>query len=67
MSIAKTDVFLDSSVIIAGLASSKGSSYMILALAEMGVIQPGISDNTPGLPICTPGKFLELFLSRIYQ
>jgi len=25
------------------------------------------SDNTPDLLICTPGKFLELFLSRIYQ
>lgn len=31
-------VFLDSSVIIAGLASASGGSHKVLALAELGVI-----------------------------
>lgn len=36
-------VFLDSSVIIAGLASRSGGSYEVLALAELGIIIPYIS------------------------
>jgi putative PIN family toxin of toxin-antitoxin system len=38
-------VFLDSSVIIAGLASKRGGSYELLALAEVGIITPYISEQ----------------------
>lgn len=38
-------VFLDSSVIIAGLASKKGGSYEVLVLAELKVIIPCVCDN----------------------
>jgi len=38
-------VFLDSSVIIAGLASKKGGSYEVLALAELKVIIPCICED----------------------
>lgn len=38
-------VFLDSSVIIAGLASRHGGSYEVLALAELGVIIPCLSEK----------------------
>lgn len=38
-------VFLDSSVIIAGLASRRGGSYELLALAEVGIITPYISEQ----------------------
>ncbi|MEW6623036.1 MAG: putative toxin-antitoxin system toxin component, PIN family [Bacillota bacterium] len=41
----QTKVFLDSSVIIAGLASKKSGSYEILALAELNIIIPYISEN----------------------
>ena len=39
----KIRVFLDSSVIIAGLASASGGSHKVLALAELGIIAPYIS------------------------
>ncbi len=39
----KIRVFLDSSVIIAGLASASGGSHRALALAEIGIITPCIS------------------------
>lgn len=39
----KTRVFLDSSVIISGLASVSGGSHKVLALAELGIITPCIS------------------------
>jgi putative PIN family toxin of toxin-antitoxin system len=38
-------VFLDSSVIIAGLVSKKGGSYEVLALAELNVIIPCICED----------------------
>jgi putative PIN family toxin of toxin-antitoxin system len=38
-------VFLDSSVIIAGLASKKGGSFEVLALAELNIIIPCICEN----------------------
>ncbi|MDD3364519.1 MAG: putative toxin-antitoxin system toxin component, PIN family [Syntrophomonas sp.] len=38
-------VFLDSSVIIAGLASAKGGSREILNLAELGFLVPVISEE----------------------
>ncbi len=41
----RTRVFLDSSVVIAGLASKTGGSHKILALAEMGIITPYISED----------------------
>jgi predicted nucleic acid-binding protein len=39
----KIRVFLDSSVIIAGLASASGGSHKVLALSELGLIDPFIS------------------------
>lgn len=41
----QTRVFLDSSVIIAGLASATGGSHEMLALAELGVIAPCVSED----------------------
>lgn len=41
----KNKIFLDSSVIIAGLASSRGGSREVLSLAELGVIIPVISEQ----------------------
>lgn len=45
MRMKQTKVFLDSSVIIAGLASKKGGSYEVLALAELNIITPCICEN----------------------
>lgn len=41
----KNRVFFDSSVLIAGLASPEGASGMLLALSEMGLIIPVISEQ----------------------
>ncbi|NLI12603.1 putative toxin-antitoxin system toxin component, PIN family [Pelotomaculum propionicicum] len=41
----QSKVFLDSSVIIAGLASNTGGSSEVLVLAELGVIIPCISED----------------------
>jgi predicted nucleic acid-binding protein len=38
-------VFLDSSVIIAGLASRTGGSHEVLALVELGIITPYVSET----------------------
>ena len=43
MNMRKTRVFLDSSVIIAGLASASGGSHKVLALCELGLIDPFLS------------------------
>lgn len=65
----KIKVFLDSSVIIAGLASSRGGSREVLLLAELGVIIPVISEQVVTevlrnverkLPQCLP-EFYTLF------
>ncbi|AEG15994.1 protein of unknown function DUF132 [Desulfofundulus kuznetsovii DSM 6115] len=48
MSIRQIKVFLDSSVIIAALASSTGGSHEVLALAELGIIVPCISEDVVG-------------------
>lgn len=45
MSMKQIKVFLDSSVIIAGLASKKGGSYEVLALAELQVFLPCVSED----------------------
>ncbi|MEW6424916.1 MAG: PIN domain-containing protein [Bacillota bacterium] len=41
----QTKVFLDSSVIIAGLASKKSGSYEVLTLAELKIIIPCICED----------------------
>ncbi len=65
----KIKVFFDSSVIIAGLASTKGASCMLLSLAEMEVIEPYICEQVvteviknveKKLPSCVP-QFFTLF------
>lgn len=38
-------VFLDSSVIIAGLASGSGGSHKVLLLAELGIVIPYVSEQ----------------------
>ena len=38
-------IFIDSSVIIAGLASKTGGSHEVLALAELKLIIPCISED----------------------
>lgn len=59
-------VFLDSSVIIAGLASRSGSSHKVLLLAELEIIIPYISEQVVTevfrniqlkLPECTEAFF----------
>lgn len=45
MSMRQSKVFLDSSMVITGLASATGGSREILALAELGVIIPYISED----------------------
>jgi len=45
MSTKQIKVFLDSSVIISGLASKKGGSHKLLALAEAEVVTVVISDH----------------------
>jgi putative PIN family toxin of toxin-antitoxin system len=65
----KIKVFLDSSLIIAGLASSRGGSREVLLLAELGVIIPVISEQVVTevlrnlerkVPQCLP-EFYALF------
>lgn len=45
MIIKRNKVFLDSSVIIAGLASKRGGSYEVLILAELNIIIPCICED----------------------
>jgi len=45
MYMKQTKVFLDSSVIIAGLASKRGGSHEVLVLAELNVITPCICEE----------------------
>lgn len=45
MTMKKSKVFIDSSVIIAGLASSSGGSNRILILCELDLIRPYISEQ----------------------
>jgi len=65
----KIKVFFDSSVIIAGLASNKGASHMMLALVEMEIIEPFVCEQVvtevvtnveKKLPSCLP-QFYALF------
>lgn len=65
----KIKVFYDSSVIIAGPASSRGASCITLSLAEMGVIELYIAEQVVSevinnverkLPSCLP-QFFTLF------
>lgn len=67
--VKKIKVFFDSSVIIEGLASSRGASCMLLSLAEMEIIEPYISEQVvteviknieKKLPSCLP-QFFTLF------
>jgi len=45
MTMKKIKVFIDSSVVIAGLASSSGGSNRILMLCELGLIRPYVSEQ----------------------
>ncbi len=59
-------VFFDSSVIIAGLASSTGSSSMLLILAEMGVIEPYVSEQVVTEVISNIEKKLPASLPQFF-
>lgn len=52
----QSKVFLDSSVIIAGLASRTGGSHEVLALSELGIIVPCISEDVVS-EVLTEGFF----------
>ncbi|WP_083453913.1 putative toxin-antitoxin system toxin component, PIN family [Syntrophomonas palmitatica] len=60
-------IFLDSSVIIAGLASSKGGSREILNLAELRVVVPIVSEEVVKEVIRNVEKKLPQTLPHYYQ
>ncbi len=62
----QTKVFLDSSVIIAGLASKKGGSYEVLVLAELNIITPCICENVVGEVFRNVQKKLPGSMAHIY-
>lgn len=59
-------IFLDSSVIIAGLASAAGGSHEILALAELKLITPYISENVVSEVLRNVQKKLPNSLTYFY-
>lgn len=62
----QNSVFLDSSVIIAGLASKKGGSYEILLLAELNIIIPCICENVVSEVYRNVQKKLPGALANVY-
>lgn len=63
----KNRVFFDSSVIIAGLASPDGASSVLLALSEMGLITPVISEKVVTEVIRNIEKKLPKYLPHFYR
>jgi putative PIN family toxin of toxin-antitoxin system len=59
-------VFLDSSVIIAGLASTTGGSHKVLALAELKLIRPCISEEVVSELLRNIQKKLPYSLPHFY-
>lgn len=59
-------VFLDSSVIIAGLASTTGGSHKVLALAELNLISPCISEEVVCEVLRNAQKKLPNSLAHFY-
>ena len=66
MSTKPSKVFLDSSVIIAGLASVTGGSHEILALAELKLIIPFISEDVVSEVLRNVQKKLPNSLPHFY-
>lgn len=66
MSTKRIKVFLDSSVLVAGMASKTGSSHMVLALAEAGVIEPFICEQVVTEVIRNSEKKLPALLPYFY-
>jgi len=66
MSTKPSKVFLDSSVIIAGLASVTGGSHEILALAELKLIIPFISEDVVSEVLRNVQKKLPYSLPHFY-
>ncbi|MDD3654371.1 MAG: PIN domain-containing protein [Desulfotomaculaceae bacterium] len=66
MSMKPSQVFLDSSVIIAGLASPTGGSHEILALSELKLITPCISEDVVREVIRNIKKKLPSSLPHFY-
>lgn len=59
-------VFLDSSVIIAGIAWAAGGSHEVLALAELGVIAPCLSEEVVAEVLGNVQKKLPGYLGSYY-
>lgn len=66
MSMKPNKVFLDSSVIITGLASATGGSHEILALAELKLIIPFISEDVVSEVLRNVQKKLPNTLTHFY-
>lgn len=66
MSMKPIKVFLDSSVIIAGLASTTGGSHKVLALAELKLIRPCISEEVVSEVLRNTQKKLPNSLAHFY-
>ncbi|HOV79186.1 MAG TPA: putative toxin-antitoxin system toxin component, PIN family [Bacillota bacterium] len=60
-------VFLDSSVIIAGLASATGASHKVLALAELKLIRPYVSEDVISEVLRNAQKKLPDSLAHFYM
>ncbi|AGL01881.1 putative toxin-antitoxin system toxin component, PIN family [Desulfoscipio gibsoniae] len=63
----RNNIFLDSSVIIAGLASKKGGSYEVLVLAELNIIIPCICENVVSEVYRNVQKKLPAGLVHVYS
>jgi len=66
MRMKQNKVFLDSSVIIAGLASKKGGSYEVLALSELKIIIPCICEDVVSEVYRNVQKKLPGALANVY-
>jgi len=66
MSMKQSKVFLDSSVIISGLASKKGGSFEVLVLAELNIITPCICEDVVSEVYRNVQKKLPGSLAYIY-
>ncbi|TEB07901.1 PIN domain protein [Pelotomaculum schinkii] len=62
----RSKVFLDSSVIIAGLASKKGGAYEVLVLSELGIVIPCISEDVVSEVLRNVQKKLPNSLAHYY-
>ncbi len=67
MSTRQIKVFLDSSVLLAGVASKTGSSHIVLALAEAGIIIPFICEQVVTEVMRNAQKKLPALVPHFYS